>query len=256
MKNAHKSLAILVMLLAATMTASAQDDINLDLGTIPAGQQVRVQFDVLIQDNLPANLTQISNQGVVRSDNAGVVFTDDPDTGEPRDATVTSLNVLLINPFIRKQADPPFALPGDSVVFSFTVSNPNAFDVSNIVAIDAVPPELEVLGASAPIGAVVVNGQTVEFTLGALAANQSVTVTVNTRIRESVQTPFVLVNEVCGRYDAAPQVCATATVLSVAELPGTGETPLWRNPLLLIMAAITGLFLSIGTRSLMARRQR
>ncbi|PJF41034.1 MAG: DUF11 domain-containing protein [Chloroflexi bacterium] len=256
LQRLHKWFIIgtLCMIFVTTGIAQAQDDINLDLGTIPAGQQIRIEFDVVINDNLPDNVTQIENQGIVTTDNLGTTLTDDPDTSQPNDVTITPLNILLINPFISKQADPPFALPGEDVTFAFTVSNPNPFDVTNIIATDNVPASLQVLNASAPSGNVTVNGQTVTFTQASLASGASVTITVNTRVSDDIEPPFILINEVCGNYEGAAEVCATATVTSVSALPATGETPFWRTPLLIVLVITAGIIL-VSTATFIARHR-
>lgn len=67
------------------------ETVNANIGTLPAGKTVRVQFQVTIDSPLPSGVTQVSNQGTVSGDNFTSALTDDPAVGGSNDPTVTPL---------------------------------------------------------------------------------------------------------------------------------------------------------------------
>jgi hypothetical protein len=55
---------------------------------------------------------------------------------------------------------------------------------------------------------------------------QSVTITINARVRANVAVPFTITNVAVLTDDNLAQMTASATLISVAELPATGAAPL------------------------------
>ena len=142
------------------------------------------------------------------------------------------------DPHILKSASPPFARPGEDVVFTVTVTNPNGGPLANVVIVDPIPAEFEILSTNivSGNGAISVAGQDVTYTIPTLAAGETQTITVTAQVRDQVTAPFVLVNTACIGTDN----CASATVVSVEELPRTGETPWWRTPVLAVVLLVIG----------------
>jgi len=150
--------------------------------------------------------------------------------------------IVAVDPFITKSANPPFALPGESVTFTFTITNPGTVVATSVTATDPMPAEVEILSATAPAGNVSINGQNVVFTIDALQPGESITVTIASRVRDSVAVPFVIRNEVCMQAaNQAAQRCAEASIISINALPRTGETPMWAIVLRMSMMAVAGL---------------
>jgi hypothetical protein len=54
---------------------------------------VTITFAATITDSLPADVTEITNQGLVSGDNIAAGSTDDPDTAATGDPTTTTLDV-------------------------------------------------------------------------------------------------------------------------------------------------------------------
>lgn len=151
--------------------------------------------------------------------------------------------IVIADPFIAKVANPPFALPGQNVTFTVTVTNPSAVPATNVVVNDPIPNELEVLSASATGGSTSVSGQTVTLTIPTLNPGATVTLTIQTRVRANVATPFNITNIASLNNGKT----ASASVISVGRLPATGETPLWRGWILAL--SIIGLAgLAVGLR--------
>ena len=65
-----------------------------DIGTIPAGAAVEISLQVTINDPLPEGVTEVSNQGLVRSSELPDVPTDDPTTLDEDDDTPTAVELL------------------------------------------------------------------------------------------------------------------------------------------------------------------
>ncbi len=65
--------------------------IGVDIGTIEPDATVTITFEVTIDAGLPSSVQEVANQGVVSGDNFDDSPTDDPDTEEPDDPTVTQI---------------------------------------------------------------------------------------------------------------------------------------------------------------------
>lgn len=137
---------------------------------------------------------------------------------------------------VEKGVNPPFAAPGQRVVWTITVSNNSGAPITNVNINDPVSSSLQILENeitdSSPTGTVTVNGQLVTFTQPVMAAGEVVTITLVTRVRGDVPVPFIIPNEI-------PDYGARAQILSVTQLPATGESPweAWRVPLFIAAGA-------------------
>lgn len=78
-------------------TVGTLNNVALTIGTLPANKTVVIYYDVVINDPLPGNVTQISMQGSVLASGRATIFTDDPDTAEAGDATVTPVVQKYLN---------------------------------------------------------------------------------------------------------------------------------------------------------------
>jgi uncharacterized repeat protein (TIGR01451 family) len=137
----------------------------------------------------------------------------------------TTLTPISPDPYITKSANPPFALPGDEVIWTITVVNPDPVAVTNVQVIDNLPAELQIISVRATAGEVFFYGQTVEFNIAVLNGGQTVTITVVTRVRDSAVPPYILRNLAVMTCDQGCDSSAQSTVTSAAALPATGESP-------------------------------
>lgn len=87
------SLIILAFLILAS-SVFAQDDVSIDIGTIPQGQQVTISYDATV-GNLPAGTVVISNQGTVSGSNFDPILSNDPQTSANGDSTLTQVGFNL-----------------------------------------------------------------------------------------------------------------------------------------------------------------
>jgi uncharacterized repeat protein (TIGR01451 family)/LPXTG-motif cell wall-anchored protein len=130
--------------------------------------------------------------------------------------------------FINKSVSPPFALPGDPVTWTITITNPASTPATGVTVTDNLPAQLEILSVSASSGTASFNGQTVNFAQPSLAAGGSITITVQTRVRANAAIPFTISNLASLRTNENPDPrTARATLSSVGSLPNTGESPWW-----------------------------
>lgn len=92
----HIFIVVLLMSLwAGVGVVSAQGDVDLDLGDIPAGQQVTITYEASVNETLPEGLRFITNQGVVTSDNFPDILSDDPANQVDDDETLTPVGFTL-----------------------------------------------------------------------------------------------------------------------------------------------------------------
>jgi uncharacterized repeat protein (TIGR01451 family) len=152
----------------------------------------------------------------------------DDDEGTPVSASIT------------KSVNPPFAMPGDTVTWTITVTNPNNFPLTNVSVTDNMPSEVEIRSVSASSGNVSFSGQTVTFTQGTMAAGASATINVVTRVRPNVNVPFTISNGATLTSAEVGPLFASAELVSAGELPGTGESPWsrWRIPIFALAGGV------------------
>ncbi len=167
---------------------------------------------------------------------------DDDDDNSSNNNPPPQPVVEIVDPFITKSVQPPFAVPGESVTWTITIRNPGTVTATNVTMTDNLPGEVEILEVSATSGNVSFSGQTVNFSIGSLAGGASVTITVRTRVRDGAAVPFIINNQACMSSSInAGGNCAQATLVSAGQLPATGQSPwsVWRLPVLSIMVTST-----------------
>ena len=99
---------------------SGDTTVGVDIGTIDPDETVTITFEVTIDAGLPSTVEQVENQGVVSGDNFEDSPTDDPDTEDPDDPTVTLIVHPTATPTPEDPGDPgdpdPTSTPGDTTV--------------------------------------------------------------------------------------------------------------------------------------------
>jgi len=114
-----------------------------------------------------------------------------PATGTPAPTTPTPTREpsekpgpIVVDPVITKLVSVQLAQVGDPVQFTITAFNPNAVEVRSVVVVDPLPPEVDYLSATTTQGSFFysANTHTLTFDLGALAAGQTATMVIQTRV--------------------------------------------------------------------------
>jgi large repetitive protein len=94
------------------------------VGQVAAGDVVTVTYRVVLDDPFPVNATAVTNQATVTSAELDPVPSDDPDTPEPGDATVTPVFVapsVVVTGTTVTEGNPPETA---EAVFTVTLSRP------------------------------------------------------------------------------------------------------------------------------------
>ncbi len=171
-------------------------------------------------------------------------------TSLPTDGTA-SPNIDVFDPAISKLG---ILLPGQTGVtgeqleWVVTVSNPSSVAGFNVVVTDTLIPNLRIDRVEVAGGFYNVNGQTVTVTYGQLNPGQTVMFSIFTTTLDGATVN----NTACVTADnlATPE-CTTAR--PIQELPGTGETPVWRQGIIVLGASM--IVLIIGTAGWVIHRR-
>ncbi|MEQ8675914.1 MAG: choice-of-anchor Q domain-containing protein [Aggregatilineales bacterium] len=124
-------------------------------------------------------------------------------------------------------------ITGERLEWVITVSNPSSVAGTSILITDVVRPELRVDNVTTTRGAATVSGQTVSVNVGTLNPGDSLQIVITTTVLDGVS---IVDNTACVTADnQATLECVTA--LPVSALPATGETPLWRSVVMLLLGA-------------------
>jgi uncharacterized repeat protein (TIGR01451 family) len=103
--------------------------VGANIGTIPPGASVTISFRAVINDPLPAGVTQVINQGIVSGSNFPAVPTEDP--SDPSTRTPTISPITLTPRIINSKIDKLFTdadsngvpSPGDTLLYQITIQN-------------------------------------------------------------------------------------------------------------------------------------
>jgi hypothetical protein len=87
---------LLLVSVILTLTAPpALGQINVNVGTLPAGKSVTIIFDAQINSPLPPGTLQISQQGTLSGANSPAILSDDPTTAALADPTLTQIGAVI-----------------------------------------------------------------------------------------------------------------------------------------------------------------
>jgi len=194
-----------------------------------AQNALNIRFRVTVDDSVNEvfNEAFLTDNGDTRT--TGVVRWERVPEGRP----VAPDTEIIID----KSAEPSFVTPGDNLTWIINVTNVGQNEAQNVNVRDVLPTGLEILGATANDGSVTVQGQEVIYYIAALAPGQRDTLRIETRVSPDLTAPFILTNVVTLAGDNFPDGEATASAISVDELPATGENPFsgWQGPALLAL---------------------
>lgn len=162
---------------------------RVSIGTLTANP-VTIRFDVVVNDPVPAAVSQLSSQGNLTGQNFPLLVTDDPDTPATSDPTITALDF-----------DPDLALakddggvsttPGALLPYTLRVTNLTAQQAATGVVLTETVPALTTFDAlgSSPGWACTPNpnaGSTCRLTVGTVAGSATVARTFALRVANPV----------------------------------------------------------------------
>jgi uncharacterized repeat protein (TIGR01451 family) len=150
---------------------------------------------------------------------------------------------VIDEPYISKIGQPPIAAPGAPVTYTIRVINPTNQTANNVRVVDTMPDAILIESAQASSGSVSFAGQNVTFTQALLAPGERVTITLVTRV-SSVGVFNEITNRACLTSSLNRTAsCAEMTFLRAGSIPGTGETPIYRQlilPLAVVIVLVIG----------------
>ena len=199
---------------------------------IPPGESATLSFRVTIHDPLPEGVDRVANQGVVSSTDTLDRVTDDPETPDHNDPTVTELGKPVLA--IVKSATPSpgsTVMPGDVITYQLTIRNSGTVTATGLVITDSIPagtsyrtnsatpspasgpdPLIWNLASLAPD-----QSATVAFAVQVTGVGQNTTIT-NTATVQSEDTPPTDSNTVVHPYD--PTAVDLLSFTAVAQEQG------------------------------------
>lgn len=119
---------------------------------------------------------------------------------------------------------------GERLRWDVTVTNRGAVAGNNVIVTDTLRPELRIDRVTTSKGTANVNGQTVTVTIPTLGAGEQVNIAIFTTSLDGV---VIIENTACvGADNQTGTACVSA--VPVRSLPNTGESPYFRNLLLIL----------------------
>ena len=227
-----------------TMLTSTPDDDD---------EAVVISFNVVVDgDGRYRNRATLNAPGVDETVSDTVTIRDREEVPDEED--VADGGFTQTAPQLTKVVDTPFTLPGATVVWTIEATNDTDQTINNVTITDNVPAPLTITDGTSSSGDLTIDGQTVTVKQDSFAPGEVITITLTTDVSDSVEIPFVINNPALLQCDCSEDRNAIASIISVLELPATGETPWWRIPLLISMM-FGGLLIVVSPMVIIKRRK-
>jgi len=165
----------------------------LSIGTLPAGKAITITFDVTINNPIPPGVTQVGNQGTVSGSNFASLLTDDPDTGAPNDATVTSLDIA-VDLQVTQSVTPATAYPGTPITYTITYVNAGPQASASVVITDQIPSALTGVSYQSSATITPTGPFSYVWNVGSLLNGQGGVITVTGTISPALLVPTIITN--------------------------------------------------------------
>lgn len=173
-----------------------QTTVKVTVGTINPNATVTVRFRVKVNDPLPSNVAQVKNQGSISGQTTPQTLTDDPNTLEVGDATITSLTLAPLVKAVKTvqlvtdQDNTGTATAGDTLEYAITISNQGVRTANGVVLNDAIEAQtlaLVVGTVQTTLGTVSKGNQpgdgAVQITVGDLAGGSDARITFQVTVK-------------------------------------------------------------------------
>lgn len=159
----------------------------------------------------------------------GPTPTDTPtpaSTGAPTAAATATPQPILLDPYIIKQVNLEQAQPGDIILFTIEIINPNPVAISQAIVSDALSPLVDYLSASVPRGTFSFDpaANTWTLALGDMGPGERVAIQITARVNDRARPPDTLLNTASLTSSrGVTQSNTTRTLIVPGQLPGTGR---------------------------------
>ncbi|MFC1905259.1 hypothetical protein ACFLXL_00435 [Chloroflexota bacterium] len=188
---------------------ASDTEVMVNVGSIVSGGSVSITFKVTVVTPLPSGVTQVANHGLVTGDNFTSEPTDDPNTPEDDDPTVTPVTASPLvdahkSDSLYNDADESGLFsPGDTILYTIVMDNNGNQNAAEVHFDDTPSANLTlVVGSVTTTQGTITKGNTssdtsVEVNVGTLAGNHSsVTITFKVIIKNPLPAG---VTEVCNQ---------------------------------------------------------
>jgi LPXTG-site transpeptidase (sortase) family protein len=147
------------------------------------------------------------------------------------------------NPIVTKSVSPSSARVGSTLTFTIVIKNTGTAYVTNVSVSDTFSNYLDIVSASSTRGTASINLHVISLSVGTLNPNDSVTLTIVTRVNTTVSSTLTITNYATLYYTTSVSTSKSShvsyTVQPTATLPATGFAPIG-SPIL------AGRYLTIG----------
>lgn len=167
-----------------TASFSGQE-VRADVGTLASGESVRLTITTRVRagtapGTIGQNVAFVNTaSGSSSSSNVVTVTIGGEGTPTPSPTPVPAGSKLVVE----KSASPASGKVGDLITFKIVVRNTGGSTAPNVVVNDRILDFLEVVSVQTSKGSATTTGQAVKVTVGDLAAGESVTIAITTKIR-------------------------------------------------------------------------
>ena len=170
--------------------------VNTDSLAAYSSETVTISFKVVIS----SDVTEIINQGHIDSDQTVAHPTDDPDTAEENDETITRLPSFSgVTDVLKKQSfqdidDSGTLTNGDLISYTVSIKNSGGGMATNVVFTDSIPENTTYVAGSATTskGSVETTSPILQVNIGNIAPNESESIIIVFQVRVTASVDQVI----------------------------------------------------------------
>ncbi|HEV8578898.1 MAG TPA: Calx-beta domain-containing protein [Thermoanaerobaculia bacterium] len=180
-------------ILASQGSVTGSDPVAVAMGSLAPGALATVSFEVTIDHPFPAGVAAVANQGQVTATGLAAVATDDPDTAQAGDATVTpvtsrpQLAAAKTATLVADNDGDGQPSPGDLLEYRVAMANSGSAPATGVLFLDPAPGYTSiVVGSVATTVGTVETEAPVKVSVGTLAAGSQAEVRFRVAIDSTV----------------------------------------------------------------------